>query len=189
MTMTVAWCVLSAVALGAPTLVAGVSFEAERTVDQHTLRLNGAGVRTRLFFKVYAAGLYVPQVSKDPHSVLTQSGARLVQLVMLRTVDADTFADALDEGLRNNHTPEQLEKLHTHIQALHTAIQSLGAAKKGDRIGFEYTPALGTRIWVNGSVHGGPIGGEDFFNAVLRIWIGTHPADPALKSALLGIAE
>src|SRR5882672_8064195 len=45
--------------------VAGVKFEPTVQLDGATLLLNGAGVRTRAIFKVYAAGLYVPQKSTD----------------------------------------------------------------------------------------------------------------------------
>ena len=41
--------------------VEGVKFEPTAQVGGAALQLNGAGVRTRAIFKVYAAGLYVPQ--------------------------------------------------------------------------------------------------------------------------------
>ncbi|VAW80215.1 hypothetical protein MNBD_GAMMA14-779, partial [hydrothermal vent metagenome] len=32
----------------------------------------------------------------------------------------------------------------------------------------------------------GIVQGEDFFSALLRVWIGKHPADTSLKKGLLG---
>ena len=45
--------------------VEGVVFQPTAQVGGQLLQLNGAGLRTRAFFKVYAAGLYVPQKSSS----------------------------------------------------------------------------------------------------------------------------
>jgi hypothetical protein len=37
-----------------------------------------------------------------------------------------------------------------------------------------------------GKAQGEPVGDAEFFAMVLRIWVGTSPADAALKEALLG---
>jgi hypothetical protein len=39
---------------------------------------------------------------------------------------------------------------------------------------------------VNGAPRGKPIAGEDFYRALLRIWIGDNPVQDDLKKALLG---
>ena len=33
---------------------------------------------------------------------------------------------------------------------------------------------------------GAPVGESDFFEMVLKVWLGSAPVDPALKEALLG---
>jgi hypothetical protein len=166
--------------------VEGVKFEPSIQVGGATLQLNGAGVRKRAIFKVYAAGLYVPQKSKSAADLLAQKGPRRVQIGMLRDVDADTFASSLNEGLRNNSTEAQIAAMKPQADALTAALKSHGEAKKGDAINFEFLPDAGTRVVVNGKPIGNPIPGEDFFTAVLRIWLGEKPADADLKKALLG---
>ena len=47
-------------------------------------------------------------------------------------------------------------------------------------------PDTGTRITVNGQPKGASIPGEDFYAAVLRIWLGDKPVDADLKKGLLG---
>jgi hypothetical protein len=143
-------------------------------------------VRKRAIFKVYAAGLYVPQKSKSAADLLAQKGPRRVQIGMLRDVDADTFASSLNEGLRNNSTEAQIAAMKPQADALAAALKSHGEAKKGDAINFEFLPDAGTRVVVNGKPIGNPIPGEDFLTAVLRIWLGEKPADADLKKALLG---
>ncbi len=165
--------------------VEGVKFEPAVQVGGQTLQLNGAGVRTRLMFKVYAAGLYVPQKAKSAGELLAQKGPRRVEIGMLRTVDAKTFADSLNDGLKANTPEAQLAGFKSQIETLHENLKAIGEAKKGDLIQFEFTPEAGTRIIVNGTPRGAAIPGEDFFEAVLRIWIGDKPADADLKKAML----
>ena len=154
-------------------------------VGAATLQLNGAGVRTRAIFKVYVAALYVPQKSGDAAALLAQKGPRRVAITMLRSVDAETFAGALNDGLRSNHTEAQLAAMKPQIDALNATLKAVGEAKKGDVIHFEFMPDGGTRVTVNGQPRGSAIAGEDFFTAVLRIWIGDKPVDGGLKKGMV----
>ncbi len=169
-----------------PIDIEGVKFEPTAQVGGQVLQLNGAGVRTRAIFKVYAAGLYVPQKANSAAALLAQKGPRRIEIHMLRNVDADTFAEALIDGLKANHTEQQLAALKTQTDALVANLKAIGEAKKGNAIFFEFTPESGTRIVVNGQQKGTAIPGEDFFTAVLRIWIGDKPADGGLKKGLVG---
>jgi hypothetical protein len=185
----IGWLVFSfgaAAANAQPVVVEGVSFEPAATLAGQTLVLNGAGLRTRMFFKVYAAGLYVPQKSGDVAALLAQTGPRRVAIGMLRDVDAGTFADALIEGLKANHTEAQLAALKPQIDRLQATLKSVGEAKKGDAIRLDWIPDTGTQIVVNGQPRGEPIGDAAFFAALLRVWLGDKPADAALKKAMLG---
>ncbi len=178
---------LAAAGSGAQTVeVEGVKLESSAQVGNAALLLNGAGLRTRVFFKVYVAALYVAQKSADANVLLAQKGPRRIAITMLRNVDAEAFADALNEGLRNNHSPAQLAGLKAQIDALNATLKLVGEAKKGDLINFEFVPEVGTRVMVNGQPRGAVIAGEEFFTAVLRIWIGDKPVEASLKKGLLG---
>jgi hypothetical protein len=169
-----------------PVEVEGVKLEPTAQVGAATLQLNGAGVRTRVVFKVYVAGLYVPRKAGDAAALLAQTGPRRVAITMLRDVEADSFSEALVDGLKKNHSEAQLAAMKAQVDALIANLKAVGEAKKGDAIHFEYLPDAGTRITVNGQLRGSAIPGEDFFSAVLRIWIGDKPADSGLKKGLLG---
>lgn len=164
----------------------GVKLEPTVKVGGATLQLNGAGVRTRLVFKVYVAGLYVPQKSNTAAALLADKGARRVAITMLRGVDADTFVKALNDGLHNNHTEAQLVAMKPQIDALNTMLISTGDVKKGDVIHFDYLPEAGTRTALNGRSLGQAIAGDAFFTAVLRTWLGDKTSDAGLKKGLLG---
>jgi hypothetical protein len=182
------WLLCSAIVVAAqPVELEGVKLPASTQVGPATLVLNGAGLRTRVFFKVYVAALYLSSKTTDANNALAQKGPRRMVITMLRDVDADTFAKALTDGLRDNHTEAQFAAMKSQIDALTNNLKIAGDAKKGDVIHLEYVPDLGTRIVINGQARGNPIAGEDFFTAVLRIWLGERPADAGLKKSLLGV--
>ena len=178
---------MAAMSAGAqPVEMEGQKFEPTVQVGGQTLNLNGVGLRRRAIFKVYVAGLYVPQKSTNAATVINDKGARRVSLRMLRDVDAGSFIDSFNEGLKNNLTEAQLTALKPQMDSLTATLKSIGEAKKGDAINFDYTPEGGTRISVNGQPRGDAITGADFFAAVLRIWLGEKPADESLKKGMLG---
>jgi Chalcone isomerase-like len=167
--------------------IEGVAFQPTVQVGGQTLQLNGAGLRTRAFFDIYAAGLYVPQKSSSPAALLAQQGPRRVAMTMLRDIDGETFSSAVAAGLKANNSAPQLAALAAQIETFQANLKAIGDARERDVIHFEFTPEAGTRILVNGQQKGSAIAGGEFFAAVLRAWLGDHPADPALKQDLLGL--
>ncbi|TVO51876.1 chalcone isomerase family protein [Denitromonas halophila] len=166
--------------------VAGVTFEDQTQVADQTLQLNGAGLRTKLFFKVYAMGLYLPTKTKGTAAVLANTGPRRIDITTLRDLSAEQFADALSEGLQKNLSEAEQSALKADNDAFRANLLSLRSAKEGTRIQIDFTPEGGTRLVVNGKPHGEAIGNIDFSNALLRVWIGESPAQDDLKSALIG---
>src|SRR5574340_463086 len=177
---------LAALPARADTEVAGVTFPATSTVGATELQLNGAGIRSRLMFKVYAIGLYVPERTGAADALLTQKGAKRIHLVTLRELTAEQLAEALVSALEKNNDERQLAALHARIDEFRTTMLSLGSASKGAVIDLDFLPQGGTRLQFNGAQKGRVIPGEDFYNALLRIWIGDNPVQKDLKDALLG---
>ena len=165
--------------------VAGVKLDDKTRVGNSELALNGAGLRKRVFFQVYAIGLYLPQKSANPGAVLEQQGPKRVAIHMLRDVGADTFTEALADGIRANHSEAEAKALEPRIKALAAAIAELKEAKKGMAITLDWN-GTDTRLVAQGKPVGQPIAGEDFYRALLRIWIGDKPVQDDLKKALLG---
>jgi hypothetical protein len=63
---------------------------------------------------------------------------------------------------------------------------AIGSAKSGSVITLDYVPDAGMQVTLNGVPKGEPIGGEDFYRGLLKIWLGDDPVDKSLKKALLG---
>ncbi len=153
------------------------------------LVLNGAGVRTRFMFRVYVGALYVQKKTSAANAVISDTGAKRIALYMLRELSSAQFVSALEDGLKNNHSAEELAKLDAAIKQLRAIFDAVITAKAGDVILIDYLPSSvpgsGTRITINGAAKG-TIAGEDFNRALLRIWLGDNPADSDLKKGLLG---
>jgi hypothetical protein len=164
--------------------LAGVKLADKAQVDSRELVLNGAGLRTRLFFKVYVVGLYLAEKSRDAAAVLGAPGPKRVALHMLRDVGADAFSEALVDGLKANHSEADYRALEPRVKQLEAIMAEVKQAKKGMDIALDWTGAA-TRVLVRGKPVG-EIPGEDFYRALLRIWLGEHPVQDDIKQDLLG---
>ena len=162
--------------------VAGVKFDDTTQVSGTALKLNGAGLRKRAFFQVYAIGLYVADRKLD---LVSQPGPKRVAIHMLRDVDADTFTEALVDGMRPNHDEATMKALEPRIAQLSAIMGELKEAKEGMNIALDLVGSE-TRILINGKQAGRAIAGEDFYRALLRVWLGENPVQDDLKKSLLG---
>jgi hypothetical protein len=165
--------------------IAGVKLADTERAGETMLQLNGAGVRSRLLFKVYVAALYLPARQTRADAVLAAPPPRRMQLVMLRDLSADTFSEALHKGLSSNASAPQLAALAPRLAEFDVLLKSQGEAREGAVYTLDDTPA-GMQLSVNGKPIGKPIVGADFFRALLSVWLGEHPVQADLKRALLG---
>lgn len=166
--------------------VEGVRIDDRVKVGSSELVLNGAGLRTRLGFKVYAGVLYLAETTRDANAAIAAPGSKRVAMYMLRDVGAKSLLEAFNDGLAKNTPAAELERLKPQVAALNAAVESIGEAKKGDVIVLDFVPGTGTTIIVNGQPRGKPIAGDDFNRALLRIWLGDRPADADLRKGMLG---
>ncbi|WP_374318863.1 chalcone isomerase family protein [Aquabacterium sp.] len=181
---------LTTALIGVPAFAAvelkGAKFEDTYQVASQTLQLNGAGVRVKFIVDVYAAGLYLPKKDGNAASAVAQSGPKGVKIVLLRDLTGEDFAEAMVKGFKNNNNDADVTRMQPKLDALRSLMLSFGSVKKGTSIHFDYAPATGTRILVDGKQRGSDIAGEDFYQAVLRIWLGNSPVDSDLKKDMLG---
>jgi len=168
--------------------VAGVKFDDKVRVGSSELLANGAGLRKKLLIKVYVMALYLPEKQSDAGAVFASKGAKRIAITLLRDLTAKQFVDALDEGLANNHTEAELAALKDRLKQFSDTLLAIGEAKTGSTIVIDWLPDSGTRLTINGQVKGKDIAGEDFYRALLQIWLGNKPVQEDLKQALLGKA-
>ena len=160
-----------------------VSFPDQANVAGEALLLNGLGLRQATMFNVnvYVAALYVPKISSDPNAILGSSAAYELILQFVRDVDADDVRKAWFEGFTKNAKAE-LPALKDRIATLNSW---MGDMQTGQRLTFIFKPGVGVQVNLNDTAKG-TIAGDDFARAFLSIWLGAAPANPGLKSGLLG---
>ncbi len=166
--------------------VAGIRVDERVKLGSSELQLNGAGVRTRLIFKVYVGALYLPERKSGAAEALALRGAKRVSMTLLRDLTARQLTDALEEGIRANSSEAELAALKERIDALVATMNEIGSAKEKTVITLDFLPESGTRVTVDGEARGKPVPGEEFYAALLRIWLGQSPVDAGLKKAMLG---
>jgi hypothetical protein len=151
------------------------------TVEGHLLQLNGAGLRVRYFVEVYLGALYLERRSDDPAAILAADGPWAVTMLFRRDVGQERILDAFVSALELN-SPGQLEGLRPQLEVLHAILEDV---KEGQALQLHYLPGAGTTLTVPGG-SSATVPGRPFGEAMLRTWIGEHPADRRLKDALLG---
>ncbi len=164
--------------------VAGVKMEDQVKVGANELVLNGAGVRTKVFVKVYVGALYVSQKANTPAALLDAASPRRMTMRMLRDIDADTLYGALRDGLKDNNSEAELAALKASTEQFAEIMKKIGNAKNGDTVAIDFT-ADGVAVSFNGEPRGKVAGGT-FGKALLKVWLGDNPVDSSLKKALLG---
>ena len=168
--------------------VGGVKIDDSADVKGSKLVLNGAGVRYKAVFKVYAASLYLGQKQATPEEVQAAPGAKRLQVNMLREIDANELGKLFTRGVQDNTPKEQMSKLIPGLMRMSQVFSDQKKLVAGDVFIIDWVPSVGTVISVKGVPQGEPFREPEFFNALLRIWLGPQPADWRLKDALLGKA-
>jgi hypothetical protein len=166
--------------------VAGVRLEDRIRVANTELALNGAGVRTRAIFKVYALGLYLAEKKATVADVLEAKGPRRIVIVMLRDVSSDDFGEAFMKGINNNSDKAEKTRILNQTMKFGEMFAQIPELKKGDVLEVDWLPGTGTLCQLNGKKVGETVPELQFYNAILKIWLGDKPADAALKPKLLG---
>lgn len=169
----------------AETTLAGVKLDDTVQVGTQTLKLNGAGIRYKVVFKVYVASMYLPELKSTTAEVLALPGAKRISLVIMRDLSSDDLGQRFMDGLKKNLDVNERAKLINSMLTFGQMFAAIPGLKKGDVITFDWIPGTGVVSSHNGKKLGDTIVDPNFYNGVLKIWLGEHPADETLKHKLL----
>lgn len=164
----------------------GISFDETATVAGQELKLNGAGIRFKAIFKVYAAGLYLTKRCTSLPEVLDVAGARRVRIVLLRDASGEEFKQAFLNGIRKNTERSERIRLASQLARLSELFGASAGFHVGDVLIADWIPGEGTVFLLNGQPFGEVLPEVGFFNALLNIWLGDKPVDAGLKRLMLG---
>ena len=164
--------------------VKGVKVDETAQVGGTSLVLNGAGIRTKMVFKVYVAALYLTQKQTDANAVISDTGSKRVSMHFLRELSAEALLKGMNEGFSDNNNAAEMSAIEPQMKQFRDMMSSAKEVKKGDLIVLDFT-AAGTQVIINGKSLG-QVEGAAFNQALLRVWLGAKPVDAALKKAMLG---
>jgi hypothetical protein len=177
---------LLATSAGAQVTVSGVKFDDTADIRGAKAQLNGAGIRYKAIFKVYAAGLYLPKKAGTPEEALALPGAKRISITMLREIDTGELGKLFTRGVEDNMDKAAFSKIIPGVIRMSQIFSDFKKLNPGENFMIDWIPGTGTVITVKGVPQGEPFKEPEFFNALLRIWLGPAPADWKLKEALLG---
>jgi hypothetical protein len=167
--------------------VGGIKLEDSMKVGGKDLTLNGAGIRIKAIFKVYAVGLYLGEKKTNTADVLAATGPKRFKIVMMRDLTGEEFGQAFLAGINKNLEKDEKTKFVNQLLKLGETFETIGGLKKGDVVIGDWT-GTNTTIVLNGKPVVEPLPDAGFYSAILRIWLGDKPADTSLKPLLLGQA-
>ena len=161
--------------------VAGVNVSPIVALHQKTLSLNGAGIRKKLFFKVYVGSLYMERKVTTPAQILADSGEKLVRMnFVYKKVERKAIVDAFAEGLENNSPGVARSAEAKAFLSWFTA-----DFVAGDTVDISLSPDGTVAASHNGKALGS-VRSPALVQGVLLIWFGEKPADGGLKKGMLG---
>ncbi|RZU46742.1 chalcone isomerase-like protein [Fluviicoccus keumensis] len=153
-------------------------------VSGQPMFLNGAGVRSKFFIKVYVGALYLSERASSAEAVVNSRKARRIELHMLRDMQASAVHEAMMKALKDNVSPPELARISPQLERLKQAMNSIGGVREGDVIQFDFLPGVGTVVRIGGDVRD-TIEGDDLARDLLKIWLGPEPVQEDLKSAMM----
>ena len=175
------------------TIILGVSTQAQVKVGDATLpktvtfndeelTINGAGIREKFFFDIYAGGLYLKSKSKNGNTIAAQDETMAIKLhilsgMMSRSKMAGALRDGFDKSTYGN-TKSLDERIEKFISFINNEIEV------GQVYDIVYEKGKGSVIYKDG-VEKGYVTGLDFKEALFKIWLGDKPADKGLKNEML----
>jgi hypothetical protein len=169
-----------------PIQIEGQTFQGELWLAGQVLQCNGVGLRAVAWFKGYAAALYLRDRARTTPQVLATPGAKRLQMRMLVDVDTEEFIKAFHKGVARNTPVAGQPALEARMARFDELLHAVGKVKRRDVIDLDWLPGRGMQLGLNGQLRGEPIPGDDFYAALLLIFIGEKPVDAELKIGLLG---
>ncbi len=164
----------------------GVTLSPKIAPAKTELVLNGGGVRTKFFMKVYVAGLYMQQKSINPKEIIEADKPMSVRIhIISNLMTSANMATAIREGFEKS-TGGKIEPFKKEIDLTCTIFQS-EPIKVGDLFEIYYVPGIGVQCNKNGKDFKVHIKGMPFKKALFGIWFSDDPVDENLKKGMLGL--
>ncbi|MDO6620992.1 MULTISPECIES: chalcone isomerase family protein [unclassified Shewanella] len=162
--------------------ISGVSVPENVTLNNSTMVLNGAGVRSKFFIDLYVGSLFTTSTSTQAQQVIDSDSPTAIRLnITSDMITSEKMIDALNEGF-DRATNGKTEPIAASIESLINSFSD--PIKSGDQFTLMSVPGEGVISYKNGQQLA-VTPGEDFRKAVLSVWLGKKPTDKGLKKSML----
>ncbi len=179
-TLAVAAILLSTTAFAVK--IGGVNLPDTLKAGESTLVLNGAGLRKKLWIKVYAGGLYLSHKSNDQNQIINADEPMAVRMHFIHDgIAPKKLIDAWDEGFEAA-TNDNVAPIQMQIDKFNATFNV--EVHEGDVYDLIYVPQEGVSVYFNGKKMD-TIAGLAFKKALFGIWLCDDPADSGLKEGML----
>lgn len=163
--------------------VGGVELDESITVAGESLNLNGAGIRKKLFIKLYVGSLYTASGAGAASEIVDADEVMAIRLNMLSDLlTREKMVDALEDGFKKS-TGGNTAPIQAGIDQLIDVMPE--KIKPGTEMTLTYEPGVGTHL-MDGDNSISVIEGLNFKQALFGIWLSDKPAQKSLKKAMLG---
>ena len=181
-----ALCGLILAAPGRAASISGLSLPDTYPLGGQTLMLNGLGIRTLTIFKVkvYLAGLYLAQRSRDARAILASPGSKVVLMQFLHAASKADVEKQYREGEAKNCGHGECNP--SDKDDFERLIALTPGAAVGDTLTYICTQR-GLRVLYN-TKPVADIANPDLALRILAGFIGNNPPSEELKAHLLGAA-
>jgi len=83
--------------------IGGIELSNSYKIEEESLVLNGAGIRSKFFVKIYVGAIYLPETTLDSDQILAAAGPKSMQMNMLyKEVEAEKITTGWTEGFSSN---------------------------------------------------------------------------------------
>lgn len=162
--------------------VAGVELADTISVGSNELSLNGAGIRKKLFIKLYVGSLYLAASGNDGNAIISADEPMALRLNILSDLlTQKKMVKALKDGFSNS-TNGNTAPIQAEIDQMIALMQE--KIRPGHSYTLAYEPGVGTRVSRNDEELS-VIAGLAFKQALFGIWLSEKPAQASLKKAML----
>lgn len=163
----------------------GVEFPLEFRAGEQVLILNGAGLRKKFGFKVYACALYLTAQNRSAEAVLEADAPMAIRMQFIReNIDPATLVETWNESFSKT-SGGMTPALQKKIEAFNACFSD--KTREGDVWDLVYLPHEGVTVRFNDHLKT-TIAGIDFKKALFGIWLGDFPPSKELKQGMLGIS-
>lgn len=153
-------------------------------VESSELLLNGYGIREKLWFDLYACGLYLQNKTSDATEIVTADKTMAIHMEILSSLlSKKKLLGALQSGIEDTNSENTIIEITPRLKKFLGFIDN--EINTGDKYRIVYTPEIGTSLFIN-DIKKGTINGLDFKSAMFNIWLAKDSVDNDLKEELLG---